>query len=47
MLIISKALAKAANLSHDHFIRTTDSAHREAVQYFWVREMQLGRSKPI
>lgn len=30
-----ETLAKAANLSHDHFIRTTDSAHREAVQYFW------------
>ncbi|KAJ9200665.1 hypothetical protein DTO021D3_2643 [Paecilomyces variotii] len=28
-------LAKAANLSHDHFIRTTDAAHKEAVQYFW------------
>ncbi|KAN0075638.1 tRNA synthetases class I (M) domain containing protein [Elaphomyces granulatus] len=28
-------LAKAANLSHDHFIRTTDTAHKEAVQYFW------------
>ncbi|GLI73057.1 methionyl-tRNA synthetase [Penicillium ochrochloron] len=27
--------AKAANLSNDHFIRTTDSAHRDAVQYFW------------
>ncbi|KAJ5681765.1 uncharacterized protein N7477_001705 [Penicillium maclennaniae] len=30
-----EALAKAANLSNDHFIRTTDAAHREAVQYFW------------
>ena len=33
---IFKSLAKAANLSNDHFIRTTDSAHRDAVQYFWV-----------
>jgi hypothetical protein len=31
-----KSLANAANLSHDHFIRTTDPEHREAVQYFWV-----------
>ncbi|KAJ5565072.1 Methionyl-tRNA synthetase [Penicillium frequentans] len=30
-----EALAKAANLNNDHFIRTTDPAHREAVQYFW------------
>ncbi|KAJ6106927.1 hypothetical protein N7512_010444 [Penicillium capsulatum] len=30
-----EALAKAANLDHDHFIRTTDTAHRDAVQYFW------------
>ncbi|KAJ6075203.1 uncharacterized protein N7446_002980 [Penicillium canescens] len=28
-------LAKAANLDNDHFIRTTDAAHRDAVQYFW------------
>ncbi|KAJ5675636.1 methionine--tRNA ligase [Penicillium macrosclerotiorum] len=30
-----EALAKTANLSNDHFIRTTDAAHRDAVQYFW------------
>ncbi|KAJ6125062.1 hypothetical protein N7471_012379 [Penicillium samsonianum] len=30
-----EALAKAANLDNDHFIRTTDPAHRDAVQYFW------------
>ncbi|XHG00740.1 hypothetical protein AWENTII_004162 [Aspergillus wentii] len=30
-----EALAKAANLDNDHFIRTTDAAHKEAVQYFW------------
>lgn len=29
-------LAKAANLDNDHFIRTTDTAHKKAVQYFWV-----------
>ncbi|OJJ44646.1 hypothetical protein ASPZODRAFT_71504 [Penicilliopsis zonata CBS 506.65] len=28
-------LAKAANLNNDHFIRTTDPEHKEAVQYFW------------
>lgn len=36
LMIVKKSLAKAANLSHDHFIRTTDPDHREAVQYFWV-----------
>ncbi|KAJ5309013.1 hypothetical protein N7508_004392 [Penicillium antarcticum] len=30
-----KELAKTANLNNDHFIRTTDAAHRDAVQYFW------------
>ncbi|PKY02113.1 methionine-tRNA synthetase [Aspergillus campestris IBT 28561] len=28
-------LAKAATLDNDYFIRTTEPAHREAVQYFW------------
>ncbi|KAJ5225396.1 Methionyl-tRNA synthetase [Penicillium chermesinum] len=28
-------LARAASLSNDHFIRTTDPEHRDAVQYFW------------
>ncbi|KAL4979730.1 tRNA synthetases class I (M)-domain-containing protein [Aspergillus desertorum] len=30
-----KALAEAANVNYDHFIRTTEPAHKEAVQYFW------------
>ncbi|KAJ5812119.1 hypothetical protein N7474_008420 [Penicillium riverlandense] len=30
-----KDLAKAANIDNDYFIRTTDPAHRDAVQYFW------------
>ncbi len=30
-----KSLAKRAGLSNDHFVRTTDPDHREAVQYFW------------
>lgn len=29
-------LVERANLSHDHFIRTTDEDHKEAVQYFWT-----------
>lgn len=29
-------LAARANISHDHFIRTTDEDHKEAVQYFWT-----------
>ncbi|KAI1438690.1 methionyl-tRNA synthetase [Xylaria sp. CBS 124048] len=28
-------LAKKANIGNDHFIRTTDPEHREAVEYFW------------
>ncbi|PGH15665.1 methionine-tRNA ligase [Helicocarpus griseus UAMH5409] len=28
-------LASAANVDHDHFIRTTDSEHKDAVRYFW------------
>ncbi|KAE8147685.1 tRNA synthetases class I (M)-domain-containing protein [Aspergillus avenaceus] len=30
-----EALAKVANLDHNYFIRTTEPAHRESVQYFW------------
>ncbi|KAL4929937.1 methionine--tRNA ligase MSM1 [Aspergillus undulatus] len=30
-----KELARAANMDYNHFIRTTDPAHKEAVQYFW------------
>lgn len=33
---IFKDLSEKANISHDHFIRTTDAEHRDAVQYFWV-----------
>lgn len=29
-------LAERAGLSNEHFIRTTDEAHKEAVQYFWL-----------
>ena len=32
---IFKNLAKRAELSNDHFIRTTDPAHKEAVEYAW------------
>ncbi|KAL4910977.1 hypothetical protein BDW74DRAFT_142175 [Aspergillus multicolor] len=30
-----KDLADAAEMDYNHFIRTTDPAHKEAVQYFW------------
>ncbi|CZT02563.1 hypothetical protein WAI453_002094 [Rhynchosporium graminicola] len=30
-----KSLAKRAGLANDHFVRTTDTDHKEAVQYFW------------
>ncbi|KAF9888724.1 methionyl-tRNA synthetase [Aspergillus nanangensis] len=29
------ALAKAANMDYNYFIRTTEPAHKDAVQYFW------------
>ncbi|KAI1005093.1 putative methionine--tRNA ligase [Podosphaera aphanis] len=32
---IFKKLASRALISNDHFIRTTDPNHKEAVQYFW------------
>ncbi|KAI1391469.1 methionyl-tRNA synthetase [Hypoxylon trugodes] len=31
-----KDLARKANISNDHFIRTTDPEHRDAVEYFWT-----------
>ncbi|KAI5295981.1 methionyl-tRNA synthetase [Ascosphaera acerosa] len=33
-----KDLAEATNLSHDHFIRTTDESHKDAVRFFWGPE---------
>lgn len=32
---IFKDLAERAGLSNDHFVRTTDADHKDAVQYFW------------
>lgn len=32
---IFQTLAARANLSNDHFVRTTDPEHREAVEYAW------------
>jgi hypothetical protein len=34
----SKDLALKAEISNDHFVRTTDVEHKDAVQYAWVRE---------
>ena len=31
-----KTLAKRAEIANDHFVRTTDEDHKEAVQYFWL-----------
>ncbi|KAK6219099.1 CAAX geranylgeranyltransferase alpha subunit [Pestalotiopsis sp. IQ-011] len=39
---IFKDLARKANIANDHFIRTTDPEHREAVEYFWKRLEQNG-----
>ncbi|EEH10670.1 methionine-tRNA synthetase [Histoplasma capsulatum G186AR] len=30
-----KNLARKGNVGYDHFIRTTDAEHKEAVRYFW------------
>ncbi|CAJ2507780.1 Uu.00g089660.m01.CDS01 [Anthostomella pinea] len=37
-----KDLARRANISNDHFIRTTDPEHRDAVEYFWARLRDSG-----
>lgn len=37
-----KSLASRAQLSNDHFIRTTDEDHKQAVQYFWRMLMERG-----
>ncbi|KAH8166657.1 hypothetical protein CIB48_g1600 [Xylaria polymorpha] len=37
-----KDLAKRANIANDHFIRTTDPEHRDAVEYFWARLRESG-----
>ncbi|KAI1754558.1 tRNA synthetases class I (M)-domain-containing protein [Xylaria castorea] len=37
-----KDLAKRANIAYDHFIRTTDPEHRDAVEYFWARLRESG-----
>lgn len=31
-----EGLALRANISNDYFVRTTDSSHKDAVQYFWT-----------
>jgi methionyl-tRNA synthetase len=37
-----KSLAKRAELSNDHFVRTTDADHKDAVQYFWCMLRERG-----
>lgn len=39
---IFKALALKAGMSNDHFVRTTDADHKEAVQYAWERLKERG-----
>jgi methionyl-tRNA synthetase len=39
---IFKELSAKAGVEYDHFIRTTDPDHREAVQYAWGRLQRLG-----
>lgn len=33
----AQLLAQSADISQNHFIRTSEPAHRFAVQHFWVR----------
>jgi len=33
----TKELARKAEITNDHFVRTTDREHKEAVQYAWVK----------
>lgn len=35
-------LARRAGVAYDHFVRTTDPDHREAVDYFWTRLRERG-----
>ena len=37
-----KTLARRADIANDHFVRTTDEDHKEAVQYFWFMLKQRG-----
>lgn len=37
-----KNLAKKAEISNDHFVRTTDEDHKAAVQYFWTMLKERG-----
>lgn len=37
-----KELAQRANISNDHFVRTSDEDHKDAVQYFWHNLKQRG-----
>ena len=37
-----KNLAKRAEISNDHFVRTTDEGHKAAVQYFWTMLKEKG-----
>jgi methionyl-tRNA synthetase len=39
---IFKSLARRAEMSNDHFIRTTDQDHKDAVQYIWQRLKDRG-----
>lgn len=36
MLTRNKELAQKADISNDHFVRTTDKEHKDAVEYAWV-----------
>lgn len=36
----AKELARKAEISNDHFIRTTDREHKDAVEYAWVRRIE-------
>jgi methionyl-tRNA synthetase len=38
---LHKELALKAEITNDHFVRTTDREHKEAVEYAWVRDLEM------
>lgn len=43
-MLILQDLARVIDISNDHFVRTTDAQHKDAVQYAWVRVQHVLRS---
>ncbi|TKX25172.1 putative methionine--tRNA ligase [Elsinoe australis] len=39
---VFKSLAQRANISYDHFVRTSDKSHKDAVEYAWTVLQERG-----